>query len=895
MIKFLKIAIWNANGLTNHAQEVKAFILIHNIDIMLISETHFTNRSYLRIPNYAIYNTKHPDGTAHGGTAIIIKSSIKHHELNKFKRDYIQATSISIEDWNGPLTVTAIYSPPRHTIAKNQYQEFFNTLGNRFLAGGDYNAKHTHWGSRLITPKGRQLYMAMETNNLKYISTGEPTYWPTDTNKIPDLVDFCVTKGIPLESQTAQSCFDLSSDHSPVLVMISTNILETQPPPYLSSKYTNWIKFRAILDERLDLNIPLKSDGEIDEAVNQLNRIIQEAGWQSTPKQPRTIIHKDLPNEIKEKIAEKRRLRKVWQRTRAPQDKNRLNQATARLKTLLNNNKNNDIKRYLQNLSATETSEYSLWKATRKINRPQLSNPPIRASNGRWAKSNNEKATVFAKYLEEVFQPHAQNNNSDAEDNIQLYLEYPYQLEAPLEKFTAKQVFNKIQTDMNPKKSPGFDLITARILKELPKKGVQYLTQIFNAILRTGYYPLLWKVAQIILIPKPGKPVEEVKSYRPISLLSVMSKVFEKLLLDRLQPILVEKQLIPNHQFGFRQQHATTEQIHRVCNSINKALEEKQYCSAAFLDVSQAFDKVWHTGLLYKIRKVLPLNYFLILKSYLSDRHFLVKVKDQCTNLYPINAGVPQGSVLGPVLYLLYTADLPTSQNIITATYADDTAIIAAHSNPYIASQLLQTNLDSINIWLQTWRIKVNESKSVHITFTNRKDTCPTVSINNQVLQQKDDVKYLGMHLDRRLTWKKHIFTKRKQLGLKLNKMYWLIGKRSQLSLYNKILVYKAVIKPIWSYGIQLWGSASRSNIDILERFQSKTLRIITNAPWYMPNEHINRDLQMKTVKEEIASYAQKYDIRLQNHPNRLAKNLMRPQANRRLKRHTPSDLRTRF
>jgi len=127
-----------------------------------------------------------------------------------------------------------------------------------------------------------------------------------------------------------------------------------------------------------------------------------------------------------------------------------------------------------------------------------------------------------------------------------------------------------------------------------------------------------------------------------------MSKVFEKGLLKRLHPVQKEKKILPDHQFGFRQQHSTTEQIHRVANTIRKALEKKKYFSAAYLDITQAFHKVWHPGLLYKIKNNLPPKYYKVLKSYLSERFFKVKVKGEITNLRKIKAGVPQGSVLGP-------------------------------------------------------------------------------------------------------------------------------------------------------------------------------------------------------------------------------------------------------
>jgi hypothetical protein len=144
--------------------------------------------------------------------------------------------------------------------------------------------------------------------------------------------------------------------------------------------------------------------------------------------------------------------------------------------------------------------------------------------------------------------------------------------------------------------------MTGKILKELPIIGIKYFTQLFNVVLLTGYFPAQWKVTQIIFILEPGKLPNELTSYRPISLFPIVSKVLEKLLLKRFLPIGEINRLIPNYQFGFRQRHSRIEQTHRVVRKINEALENKQYCSAAFLDISQAFDKVWHTGLLYKLR-----------------------------------------------------------------------------------------------------------------------------------------------------------------------------------------------------------------------------------------------------------------------------------------------------
>lgn len=177
------------------------------------------------------------------------------------------------------------------------------------------------------------------------------------------------------------------------------------------------------------------------------------------------------------------------------------------------------------------------------------------------------------------------------ESEIQEYLRSPYQLSPPIKPLSDDEVKLEI-AKLNPKKSPGHDLITDKIIKELPMKSITLLTSIFNAVLRIGHYPKQWNMSHIIVINKPGKPSHEISSYRPISLLPVFSKTFEKLLLKRIEPILEETNLIPDHQFGLRKQHSTIHQIHRLVDHIRKDLEDKQYCSAVFLDIKQAFDKV---------------------------------------------------------------------------------------------------------------------------------------------------------------------------------------------------------------------------------------------------------------------------------------------------------------
>ena len=197
------------------------------------------------------------------------------------------------------------------------------------------------------------------------------------------------------------------------------------------------------------------------------------------------------------------------------------------------------------------------------------------------------------------------------------------------------------------------------------------------------------------MIAKPKGDTSNCASYRPISLLLVMSKLFEKIFVCHLYPFITE--LIPNHQFGFRSGHSTIDQVHRIVEVINKTFEDGDVCSAIFFDVAKAFDKVWHKGLIFKLHKYLPTQYAELLESYLYQRSFRIKQDQHFSELKEIKASVPQGSVLGPILYLLYTADLPQVKGGFTATFADDTA--------FLASKKTSTNrlLDSLCRSLFSW------------------------------------------------------------------------------------------------------------------------------------------------------------------------------------------------
>jgi exonuclease III len=334
MAKFLMVAQWNANGLHPHIDEVKLFLKHNYIDVMLISETHCTDRTYCSISQYNIYYTNHPDVTAHTGTAIIIRQSISHYELPSFQLDYLQATSVNVTLLPFDLTISAVYCPPKHNIKVQHFTEFFKTLGPKFIVGGDYNSKHTEWGARTTTTKGRGLLKVIE-QKYDVLSTATPTHWPTDSRKTPDLLDLFITRGLSESYLAITASYELSSDHSPIMATVSESIITKPLPPHLQTRTTNWIQYKELFQQGTNLNMSLKTSNDIETATNTFITLLQDAEKKATLPTTRDVQTVSIPVELKQLIAEKRKARARWQRTHYPDDKLTFHRLSHKLKKKL--------------------------------------------------------------------------------------------------------------------------------------------------------------------------------------------------------------------------------------------------------------------------------------------------------------------------------------------------------------------------------------------------------------------------------------------------------------------------------------------------------------------------------------------------------------------------------
>ncbi|KAL4132606.1 hypothetical protein QTP88_009730 [Uroleucon formosanum] len=516
----------------------------------------------------------------------------------------------------------------------------------------------------------------------------------------------CVRCGENHLSDTCQKSKSLPAKcalyHTPVILILNDTSYTTKSYPTLTPGKTNWSTFRNILDNTINLNTSLKTPTDIESTVLTLTSLIRKAAIDSSTKTSDIqITTKVIPQHISQLICEKRRARAKWQRTHLHSDKRIYNNLTTSLKNTLRKFNSNKFHDYLNSI---KNADNSLWKATKNILREKTKIAPLRYPDNSLAISNLDKANLFATDLEKRFTPHPDIQNRDHMLHVESLLNQTLPMSLPTNHTSPSEILHIINK-LHNNKAPGHDLITNRIIKNLPKKTIIFLTFIFNSILRLSYIPPSWKHSIIILIHKPGKPENLPSSFRPISLLPSFSKILEKIILKRIYPIINVQNTIPNTQFGFRNKHSALHQVHRIVDNIASSLERKYFCSAVFLDVAQAFDRVWHKGLLYKTR-FLPAPLYLIINSFLSNRTFQVRCDDVLSETHSAKAGVPQGSILAPTLYNIYTSDIPHSHLTSLATFADDTCIISFVPDIITSTENLQSHLNDLQNWFNLWRKK---------------------------------------------------------------------------------------------------------------------------------------------------------------------------------------------
>ncbi|GFX55526.1 probable RNA-directed DNA polymerase from transposon X-element [Trichonephila clavipes] len=510
--------------------------------------------------------------------------------------------------------------------------------------------------------------------------------------------------------------------------------------------------------------------------------------------------------------------------------------------------------------STHKTTVYGRCKKFFKNKRSDI--PSLHCTTGT-AITDKQKADILAESILTNFtENERQNNDFDDDDEIvnntvNAFLSHPPPPTA--ETAYPSEIISYIKSS-NPKKAPGKDGISNRMTKNFTLKAILILTILVNKILKHNYFPKIWKEAIIFPILKPGKSKNNPASYRPISLLSTLSKITESIILTRLKNIInINKTINPN-QYGFTNKLSTLHPLLNLTEAISEGFQRKKSTGAVFLDIQKAFDRVWLTGLTFKlITYNIPPPLICLLHSYNSDRSYQVRVKDTLSNTKNIRCGVAQGSLLGPLLFNLYINDIPDYTLTKLNMFADDTAVHTTYRRISSVTYALNKHLKLLEKYYDQWKISINVEKSAAVIFTKRRKLPPPPTMYNTTIPWSQSTKYLGIIFDKNLTWRTHIQHTRNKFRKIMFKLYPLIGRNSELSRDNKVLLFTAVMRPILAYGCPVWGYAAKTNINILDTLQNSTIRMIVGARRYMRNDDIRNAIKINSFKSYIQKIAKNF------------------------------------
>jgi len=459
----------------------------------------------------------------------------------------------------------------------------------------------------------------------------------------------------------------------------------------------------------------------------------------------------------------------------------------------------------------------------------KLSNDPAEVANY----FNNFFSSVGERYANEIPPVHDASHLDYFGNNIASTFEFH-----PVNRNEVARIISNLSN----KDSSGHDNIAVKLLKTVKDDLVDCLTFIINQTIISGIFPQKLKIAKIVPVFKNGSR-DEIGNYRPISVLPSVSKVFEKVMANQLYDYFEINKLLPHCQYAYRKGHSTEHASLEFVDQILQYLDEDKIPLAIFIDLSKAFDTLDHSILLSKLEKYgLSELSLRLITSYLTNRSHYVQWNHSRSVLKNITMGVPQGSILGPLLYVIYMADLDKSSDVFNFIfYADDTTMYVNLGNE-TNDDVLNNEICKVVKWLRLNKLTINAKKTKLMVFSYRKVVQePQLMLNGIPIMGVDSFNFLGLTIDKQLSWKMHL----NKVALKITRTNFILNKLKRF-LPTEIMriIYFSLIQCHFNFGILHWGHTIRDN-DIMSRLQKRAIRIISNSNYRCHTTPLNKKLKI--------------------------------------------------
>jgi len=682
-----------------------------------------------------------------------------------------------------------------------------------FIISADSNAHHFSWGSEVVDSRGRLINDWVNNNDINILNSGEPTFLSVGGTYTHIDLTLC--------SQALQSLnWDIESDtyhsdHFPIIVSDPKlgSGSEAQETTW-NLKTADWTGYATDLQLEIELKDPSQACNSLTTSICQAaSKNIQRRYKQDGARYTKTWWNTDCNKATKDKNNAYNKYKKnlgnleLWIEYKKAK-------ATAR-RAILQAKKDN-WHLFLSNMTVN-TSSSEVWRKVRMLRKPVSPKPMLFVKNG----IKTTKAEDIANILVDMYSSRSDGTSEDVQFTQHKTVSESIPLliindnEDSMNRDFDEEDLNRALSSCKSK-SAGPDGIPYDMIKRIPDSQTGHLLNFYNYVWQKGL-PEQWREAFIIPIHKQGKPTSIPSSYRPIAITNCLCKVLEKMVNFRLRNRLESKMKYDSHQSGFRTKHSTLDPISRIEDSIRTSLINCNICLAIFLDIEQAFDTVWHYGLLKKLVDMgIEGNMLNFIREYLSNRVITVKVNDKHSTRRLLHAGVPQGSAVSPTLFNVMINDIfkDIPKAVQYSLYADDGAMWLTCDNLKNGLHLMQEALNSISQWSHKWGMKLAPQKTKAMIFTKQHvKRSDSLEIDGVAIEFVSKYKFLGVTLDRHLTWGPHIaeLSERCQADIRLMRTVSANGWGADKATLQRL--YYALLRSKIDYASFLYDTAAKGHL----------------------------------------------------------------------------------
>ena len=864
-----KILQWNIRNFQKNKHSLN--LLNSNIQpsIICLQETWMSEESNFRLPGYNICsrkdrNQENGDRKRGGGVAILATPQTPVRPYLIYSN--LEVCAVKLYSNSQELVILSLYLPPTMPNIENLLEELnaiLSSITSPYIVCADVNGHHTSWGSQTPNSRGNIINQWITGNDLALLNSMEPTYEASNGNFTHIDITTCTTN-ISLQFEWEVYHDNVTSDHFPIIIKASNITLpETISLPKYKIKEADWKLFEETLQ------LPLPPFHSPTETYTELQNKILSAANEAIPLSKGT--HKPKYNkcwwtkECSEAHKKKNQALKEYRRNRG--DINlwiEYKRKKAIFKHIMLEAKRTAWKNFISSLNSNAQSS-TIWKKINAI-RNTKSNPNIVLQDG--DNFIHDPTLIAEKFATDFTNRGIENQSQVNNTSLPPGPDTPQNLPDPINNnfdiYELKRALKSGTTN-----TPGPDCIPPSTLKHLSEKQQKELLHIFNHFWNNGL-PQQMKESTIIAIHKQNKIKTCTSSFRPISLTNTLSKIMERMVNNRLKAYLEKHNLIDPTQSGFRKGFSTYDGLARLEDHIRQNQKKKHPTLALFVDISQAFDSVNHTALIYKLQKLgLTGNILNYIKQFIGNRKIRVQYKGHYSSTYTTKLGVPQGSVVSPILFLIIIDDLlkDAPSYCQYSKFADDVAFWISHKNTKDCLERAQHILLLIEEWGKKWGFSFSHLKTKGLFFTRKKIPDITLKINNQPIELTNSHKFLGVTFDRGLTWKPHIQNVKARCQKDINLLRIISAQKWGADYLTLRRLYYSLTLSKILYASFLYDTAAKTNLRTLNTIQNSAARIMLGALRCTRAEHLVKVAQLIPLNILRKQELLKFSIRVLNNP----------------------------